>query len=421
MITSIEALNFRCFSYIKQSLNPFNVLVGPNASGKTTFLEVVSFLGQFVSDGLEAAIAKRTNNFQDLVWRREGSSFELAIEASIPEALREKLSDQRFDRIRYEVAIGILPETKEIAIFKERVMLKENDNPIFPAQRTLFPLENTAPDTLSSISKPASKRAIVTKTEAAGNVNFHSEVAEKSGRGWTNHFKLGTRRSALANLPEDETQYPVTTWLKSLLSDGVQPFVLNSLALREASAPGQLKGFKPDGSNLPWVINSLFEKHPNRFKDWIAHVQTALPDIENIRTVERADDRHRYLIVQYKNGLEIPSWTVSDGTLRLFALTLPAYLPEFQGIYLIEEPENGIHPRAVETMFQSLSSAYDAQILIATHSPIVLGIAEIDTVLCFAKAPSGASDIVFGSNHPALRNWRKETNLGELFAAGVLG
>ena len=65
-----------------------------------------------------------------------------------------------------------------------------------------------------------------------------------------------------------------------------------------------------------------------RFKDWLAHLQTALPDIENIRTVEREDDRHRYLVVEYKGGLGVPSWLVSDGTLRLLALTLPAYLPD---------------------------------------------------------------------------------------------
>jgi hypothetical protein len=64
----------------------------------------------------------------------------------------------------------------------------------------------------------------------------------------------------------------------------------------------------------------------------------------------------------------------SDGALRLLALTLPAYLNDFQGVYLVEEPENGIHPRAVETLFQSLSSVYDAQMLLATHSPVILGI-----------------------------------------------
>jgi predicted ATPase len=158
-----------------------------------------------------------------------------------------------------------------------------------------------------------------------------------------------------------------------------------------------------------------------RFRDWVRHLRTALPDIEDIKTVERQDDRHRYLTIEYQGGLSVPSWMASDGTLRLLALTLPAYLPEFQGIYLIEEPENGIHPRAVETMFQSLSSVYNGQILMATHSPVILSVADPDHVLCFAKTVEGATDIVTGSDHPSLAQWRGEPNLGVLFAGGVLG
>lgn len=111
----------------------------------------------------------------------------------------------------------------------------------------------------------------------------------------------------------------------------------------------------------------------------------------------------------------------SDGTLRLLALTLPAYLADFTGVYLIEEPENGIHPRTVETIFQSLSSAYVAQILMATHSPVILSIAKASQILCFAKTKNRAVDVIRGSEHPALRDWRGETDLGVLFAGGVLG
>jgi predicted ATPase len=84
MIRTIEALNFRCLRYIKQSLGDFHVLVGPNASGKSTFLDVVAFLGQLVSEGLEAAVQERTQNFQDLLWQRSGDRFEVAIELAIP-------------------------------------------------------------------------------------------------------------------------------------------------------------------------------------------------------------------------------------------------------------------------------------------------------------------------------------------------
>jgi predicted ATPase len=146
-----------------------------------------------------------------------------------------------------------------------------------------------------------------------------------------------------------------------------------------------------------------------------------LPDLKAIKTVEREEDRHRYLVLELDNGLRVPSWLISDGTLRLLALTLLAYLPEFGGIFLIEEPENGIHPRAVETVFQSLSSVYDSQVLLATHSPVVLSVAKPEQVLCFAKTAEGATDIVRGSEHPRLREWKGETDLGTLFAGGVLG
>lgn len=68
-----------------------------------------------------------------------------------------------------------------------------------------------------------------------------------------------------------------------------------------------------------------------------------------------------------------------------------------------------------------MSSVYNAQILLATHSPVILGLAKPADILCFAKSSSGATDVIRGIDHPALRDWQGETNLGTLYAAGVLG
>jgi len=421
MITRVEALNFRCLRYISQPMGRFHVLVGPNASGKTTFLDVVAFLGRLVSDGLDEAIGDRTQNFQDLVWGRSGDSFELAIELEVPEELRESLRDPSFDTVRYEVGLGIDPESGVVGFRAETVSLKTTlAEPREAVQKEVFPELIPPPSTLLEGSKSQKSRTVINKVPG-GNDNFYSETYDKKGKGWVPAFKLGPRRSALANLPEDETKFPVATWLKELLSTGVQQLILNSLLIRRASPPGRGRKLQPDGSNLPWVVADLEERHPERLEEWIAHLRTALGDLEGIRTVEREDDRHRYLMLRYRGGLEIPSWMASDGTLRLLALTLPAYLPEFDGVYLIEEPENGIHPRAVETMYQSLSSVYGAQILLATHSPVVLRSVDPDQLLCFAKTRDGATDVVLGSEHPQLRDWRGETNLSVLFAGGVLG
>jgi predicted ATPase len=420
MFTRIECLNFRCLRFISQPVSAFHVLVGPNASGKTTFLDVIAFLGQLVGDGLDAAINERTKNFRDLVWQRKDSRLELAVEAAIRKETRQQLSESKYDTLRYEVTVGS-DSHGETAILWEKVLLKEaKESGGSLPQAELFPSPPPPPRTIQTSKNSRNSRTVINKVQG-GNDNFYSEVYGESGKGWAPAFKLGPRKSALGNLPEDESKFPVSTWFKQLLTNGVQQFVLNSSVIRKASPPGQIRGFKPDGSNLPWIIESLRNNQRTQFDEWIRHVQTALPDIEDIRTVERDDDRHRYLIICYKGGLEVPSWMASDGTLRLLALTVTAYLPDFSGVYLIEEPENGIHPRAVETMFQALSSVYGAQILMATHSPVVLSIVNPMDVLCFAKDKDGATDIVSGKNHPALRDWRGESNLSTLFAAGVLG
>lgn len=419
MIRLIEALNYRCLRYVRQPLGPFHVLVGPNASGKTTFLDVIAFLGRLVADGPEAAIDERTKNFQDLVWGQAGGSFELVVEAAIPDQRKGDLNGD-FNTIRYEISVGLNPDTSEVGVIQERAALKAQTS-AGGRKTLLFPCEPECPDTIISKRSSKGEQTVLTKAPH-GNDNYYAEVrGESGGKGWIPSFRLGPKRSALANLPEDESRFPVSTWFKRFLIEGVQTLVLNSLLIRKASPPGQARGFKTDGSNLPWVIENLRNKAKNSFDQWIAHLRTALPDLKDIKTVEREDDKHRYLKVCYNNGFEVPSWMVSDGTLRLLALTLPAYLRDLTGVYLIEEPENGIHPGAIETLFQSLSSVYDAQILLASHSPVILSQARLDQILCFQKTESGATDIVAGPQHPALKDWRGQPNLDVVFASGVLG
>ncbi len=208
MICRVEALRYRCLKYIKKELGNFHILVGPNASGKSTFLDVISFLGDIVREGLETSVRKRTPNYTDLIWLK------------------------------------------------------------------------------------------------------------------------------------DENKFPVATWLKRTLVQGIQILMLNSEVMKRPSPPGMPKYFRTDGSNLPWVIDRLNTEDPDRFCDWLEHLRTALPDLKHIKTVLREEDKHRYIVLAYQNGLEVPSWTISDGTLRMLALTILAYLPDIEGTLLIEEPEN---------------------------------------------------------------------------------
>ena len=164
------------------------------------------------------------------------------------------------------------------------------------------------------------------------------------------------------------------------------------------------------------MVKRLQDEHEDTYKEWLAHVQTVLSDLKDIRVVEREDDRSIYLMLGYTTGVEIPSWMASDCTMRFLVITLIAYLPYDGELYLLEEPENGVHPLALDAIYDSLSSAYESQVLV---SPAFLKLSNPHEVLCVAKNDEGATDIIRGNDHPILRDWQESVDMNVLFATGV--
>ena len=419
MIARIEALNYKCLRYVERHLLPFQVLIGPNASGKSTFLDVVAFLGDMLREGPERAVLNRVHSLNELVWKREGDEFQLAVELRLPEALQAKVqkNGEGYAYCRYEVSIGVDLQQGGIRPLGESFFLvRRVDHSSQAIQHSLFPAD---PEPHGAIvlekrhrTPPGWKRVVSLTDE--GKAYFRSETT-----GWNFPLSPGPQKAAMALVPEEEERFPVSNLARRVLTEGVQVLALNSLAMRQPCSPTAPRTFQPDGSNLPLVVREL--KLRARYKSWLNHVQTVLPDLAELEVIERPEDRHLYLLATYASGLKVPSWLISDGTLRLLALTLLAYLRSEGSIYLIEEPENGIHPRAAEAVFQSLSSVYTGQVLLATHSPLILGLAQPEQVLCFARTSNWATDIVNGKDHPALRDWQGQVNLGILYASGVLG
>ena len=422
MIRRIQALNYRCLRCVDVRLDRFHVLVGPNASGKSTLLDVVMFLGDMLSGGLGSAVDKRTQNFQDMVWDRprKDLGFELAVEFDIPKGARNQLPrERRFKTFRYEIAIK--EGRNGIRIDSERALLMPRENDRSRQEPLRFPDPPEAPGTILIGGRRRGSRTILSKSRE-GRDNFNIEVSEKAGKGWAISISFGPGRSTLGNLPGSPEKFPVSTHVKRLLDTGVQRLFLDSSRMRQSSPPDRRRaGFSPDGSNLPRVIRQLRREHEEAFNDWLNHVRVSLPEIESVRVVDREDDRHCYLMIRYVSGVEAPSWAVSDGTLRLLALTLPAYLQDSGKTYLMEEPENGLHPGVTQDVYDALSSVYDSQVLLATHSPVFLNHADLEHVLCFGKDSNGATDVIPARAHPGLRDWQGSPNLSVFFTAGVLG
>ena len=422
VVTRIEALGFRSLRYVSQRLGPFHVLVGANASGKSAFLDDLAFLGDLQRVGVGQAIAGnaardvalRAVDPQHLTWMRRGSTFELAVEAAVPDDPRDGLRSGPASVCRYEVAVDV---SGPLRIAVETLRLKPDGGPVPEPERTEFP---SPPEPPACIVTDAAKRApngwrrVVARGSEPERVTFRAETSARSIP-----LRIPTDRSALANLPADI--FPAASRFRRMLVAGVQRIAPKGDAMRRPSPPGCADSYRPDARNLPHVIDAMAIETPERYRDWLSHVREALPDVENVTTIKRPEDGHRYLVVRYRNGLEAPSWLVSEGALRFLALTLLAYVTRRDGPYLVEEPENGIHPRDVETLMDSLSSIYDGQILVATHSPAVVRCVRADQLLCFARSDERGTDVVVGSAHPRLRDWPGAVDLGLLLASGVLG
>jgi predicted ATPase len=423
MITKIEAWNYRCLAYVSQSLGNFHIITGPNGSGKSTFLEVPQVLAAFVSGGLDDVWEKtRARNMGEVLFQGKGTCFDLAVEARIPEVVRERQGNGKgatYTRARYEVRIGDDDHGSitagEPRILAENLWLlsqskEEADRE--EAARTWFP-STFRPMESPIIHKQAPRRWQKTASKSKNqNSYFKAETTS-----YTLQIKNPVQKSALSTLPEDEARFPLSNWFKMELAEHVQKILLHPESMMAPSSPLKGKRFAVDGSNLPQVVRELRKDTPS-WTGWMEHLRTILP-IADIHVTERPEDKALYLRVKYQSGHEVKSWHLSDGTLRLLALTLLAYIPDEGSVYLIEEPENGVHPQAIEALFQSLSALTEGQVLVATHSPVLVAQATPSQLLCFGKS-GDATDIVRGDLRPKLKDWQSSMSLAQLYAAGIL-
>lgn len=423
MISKIEAVGYRCLQNVSQTLGNFHILAGPNGSGKSTFIGIPFVLGQYARDGLASLWdATLVRSFEELLFCGQGTSFQLAAEAVIPSEFRPRVGNgnrgELLSHLRYEVEIGRSeedPTSGEPRILAENLWLMPGSQETPRSQQVQlefeFPSTSHMPRTIVHPRAPAGWRKVASKT-ARHNAYFRSENSD-----WNFQIRNPEGRSALSTLPEDD-RFASANWFKRVLAEQVQRIVLRSERMQTPSGPLRERRFASDGSNLPQVVREL-RRDQAAYKGWIQHLRTVLP-VKTVEVCEREEDRHLFLAVTFETGLRVKSWHLSDGTLRLFALTLLAYVGADTPIYLVEEPENGIYPQAIETVFQSLSSVYDGQVLVATHSPAFVAQAKPEHLLCFSCANNGSIDIVRGDRHPRLRQWQGEVSLSQLFAAGVL-
>lgn len=424
MISRIQALRYRCFNQLDIIWQRYNVLAGANGSGKSTLLDIPQLFSEILSRGLMPAFletspalgASRAQSLRELTHCYRGSDFGFVLEAALPDNIISALlidaspsiqANQRrwLSMLRYEIRFGLFNGV-ELHVLEEFLWLVPQS--VLRQERGIQ---------IGGV-RPRSWRPIITR-EAGRPINLSFEIKPEQGRA-NFTLRLEPDKLALANIPHDSSLCPATVWFIELLTKGMLSYEPSIHELHNACPPGQPRTIKANAANLPWMVLSLKQERPDIFEAWVEHIKTALPNIAFIDAVRRADDSYAYLKVEYQGDYTITSSGLSGGTLAILAYTILPYLTNPPELVCLEEPENGLHPRAIEAVLQSLRSLYNSQLWLSTHSPIVLAHTDLSSIIIMKNDGDGGIVAIPGDQHPRLRNWRGGINLGSLFATGVL-
>jgi len=414
MIRRLEIANYKIARRVDLHLDEFQVLVGPNGSGKSTVIDAIVFLSDLVRLGLEKTVRKRARSLEELTWNMGGGTVEFALEIDLPGPVIRR--DKEFRACRYELSVGVSPSRNGLEVTAENLYLKETVGARPTRQLDLFPEDVEIRQPIIHHRSGKGWCLVCSKRKGPGyRYQYRAETTE-----WNFPYDVLKDTVGLQYVPADPERFYAGMYVRHLLADGTRRLHLNVERMRQPCPPDADARLSPDGSNIAMTVRALQERDPEAFREWVRHVLSFLPEFSDVQVREREEDRHLVLELVGHDHVVIPSWLLSDGTLRFLALTVLAYTPAENEVYLIEEPENGIHPSAIDGVHQSLSSAYGKQVVVATHNALFVGLTEPERLLCFGKTKKGAIDVVRGTEHPHLKDWKRTVDLGTLYASGVL-
>lgn len=409
MIERIWVRNFRMLANNRVDLVPFAVLVGRNATGKSTLMSAIRFISNALSGGVARAVDLALDHsaagFHDLCFR-DSEPLQFAVQVRCPKGV-----------YRYELEIG--PDSLNCpAVTRENLFRLPDDCVGRDLQRSLFGDDEADEVVHQAAPRGFRWRRIAGKT-AEGKDYFQDERTD-----WNNTFRFGPDRPALGSLPEDVDRFPGALAVRNFLREGVILVELDSHALRMPSPPRSESHLVRDGSNLAAAAAALERDDKAAYRQWVNHVSDAIEGLKDVVTWERPEDKHLVLRARFAgtHDVAVPSWLLSDGTLRLMALSLLAYSEREDrgGVYLIEEPENGLHPLAIQSVHSALSQMTTMQVFVATHSPVFLANTSLDQALVFARSPRGSAAVRRGREVADLEKWQTQVQLSDVFETGVL-
>ncbi|MDL2322314.1 AAA family ATPase, partial [Desulfosarcina sp. OttesenSCG-928-B08] len=190
---------------------------------------------------------------------------------------------------------------------------------------------------------------------------------------------------------------------------------------------GTQKHLNLHGDNIGNVVQYMERNHPIVFKHILTSISEKIPGIGTIEPYRDSITNNLYLLFKDK-GFARPftQQQMSDGTLKMFSYLLLLNDPEPAPFVCIEEPENGLYHKLLETLaheFRTHATGKKGktQIFITTHQPYFVDALEPNEVWVLEKGDDGFSTIMQASKIAFVQNMVSEGQpLGALWYSDYL-
>jgi len=377
-------------------LTPFTVVIGKNGVGKSTLFDAFGFVADCLTLGAEdACYAKGRGGFERL--RTRDSEGPIRFEVYYRESEKER-------PITYELAVDLDSSGRpfvESEALKQRRQGQKSGRP-FPFLRLVH-----------GRGKVWKGEHAVEAVPAMEEDSMHEDVELTDPR------QLGI--ATLGTLKEHPRIKRFRDFLKGWYLSYFHPNAARSLP-----TAGPQRHLNEAGDNIGNVVQFMEREHGARFAAILERIAERIPGIKSIDTQVTDDKR---VLLRFNDGaFRDPFFAqqMSDGTLKVFAYLLLLEDPDPPPFICIEEPENGLYHKLLDTLAQEFRAHADGrkgspQIFVTTHQPYFVDALKPDEVWVLKKGASGQSEATRVSNIPGVQELTdEELPLGGLWYSDYL-
>lgn len=180
---------------------------------------------------------------------------------------------------------------------------------------------------------------------------------------------------------------------------------------------------RKDGSNIAAFLYYLRERHPKHFMRIEKTVASVSPFFESFQlSPNRLNPETIRLEWKQKGAGDtyFSGYQLSDGSLRFICLATLLMQPEPPATIIIDEPELGLHPVAVNKLAALLKKvSSQSQVIISTQSVNLVDNFDAEDIIV-VDMKNNASDF-HRLDTDALKVWLEEYSLGEIWEKNLIG